>query len=218
MLVGVGMSLFAVSGRQAGLRARVGLAVGQLLGELLDRGEAELVTEFAEPVAAAVVMELARVPAADRVDFRNWLRAAGAVEGVLTQRVWAELEGYLLELADYRGEERVAAVEAVAGYLRMGDLISDALLTLLGCPEQLAVLRRDPQVLAAVVWEVLRGGSEAGDLGVAGMVAEAAVRAVLGCDVLLNADEEELRWRAQLGIRELRAIPVVLRRPRDLRH
>ncbi|MCK2243097.1 MULTISPECIES: cytochrome P450 [unclassified Crossiella] len=108
----------------------------------------------------------------------------------------------------------MSAVEVVAGYVRIVDLISDALLTLLGCPEQLAVLRRDPQVLAAVIREVLRGDADAGDLGFAGVVAEAAVRAVLGCDVLLAGDEEELRWRARLGIRELRSIPVILvRRP-----
>ncbi|GAA2837092.1 hypothetical protein GCM10010452_76590 [Crossiella cryophila] len=286
----------------------MGLQVGQLLGGLLARGAAELVRDFAEPVAAAVVMELARVPGLDRADFQRWVREASGIEGAVTPRVWAELEGYLAELSAHhepsadrdavstgreglgdcwdesdsrqdetarrqggtaadrggsrvcwddaagqrdeleprrdaaagpwdespvgggavagqsgdgrvyrggvagRGGSRVSAVEVVAGYVRIVDLISDALLTLLGCPEQLAVLRRDPLVLAAVIREVVRGDADAGDLGLAGVVAEAAVRAVLGCDVLLAGDEEELRWRARLGIRELRSIPVTLER------
>ncbi|MGW0519534.1 hypothetical protein [Crossiella sp. NPDC003009] len=205
------MSLFAVSGRLGRLRARVRVLVGGVLDGLLARGEAELVREFAEPVAAGVVLELAGVPEPDRADVRRWVRAACEVEGPVTPRVWADLDGYLAELAAHQGRARVSAVEVVAGYTRIVDLITGALLTLLGCPQQLAVLRRDPRVLAGVVREVLHGG--AGSTGVAGVVAEAAVRAVLACDVLLAGDEDELRWRARLGIRELRAVPVSLAAP-----
>ncbi|MBP2472825.1 hypothetical protein JOF53_001697 [Crossiella equi] len=170
----------------------------------------ELVREFAEPFAGEVVMELVRVPPDDREGFLAWLRDAAGVRGDLEPEVWVELAGYLGVLAGWHGEVVVSAVEVVAGYARVVDLVADGLLALLGAPEQLAVLRREPVVLAGLVREVLRGdGEAAGNLGVAGVVAEQAVRAVLRVPVHLGCDDEELRWRARSGIRELRSVPVV---------
>ena len=58
-----------------GLRPRIAEICEQLVGDMLERGEADLVSEFAYPLPVQIIVEMLGVPAEDHERFREWSEA-----------------------------------------------------------------------------------------------------------------------------------------------
>ncbi|MFE5538597.1 cytochrome P450 [Streptomyces sp. NPDC056492] len=168
------------------LRADVRTCVDELTTRLADTiartGEADLVAEFARPLPLRTIGALLRVPASDQERFSGWVATmlaprskeelVAAVGGV--HRFLAELverrrahpgDDMLSSLIAARDEEdrltedelvSLAFLILMAGSETVQHVISGGILTLLGHPEQLAVLRAEPARLPEAVEELLR--------------------------------------------------------------
>jgi cytochrome P450 len=167
---------------EAGMRTRV----AALLDAVLDAGRCDLVTDLAGPLANATVSDLLGVPEADRAQLNRWTDAflsgddeiAGGMRGDEALMLSAQyLMGLLLEREEHPGEDLITALghatfdgeplsreEQVgvfsqlfaAGIDSTKATISNGVLTLLEHPEQLALLRREPERIGAAVEEILR--------------------------------------------------------------
>ncbi|MGJ7906658.1 cytochrome P450 family protein [Actinopolyspora sp. H202] len=167
------------------LGERVGELADELLDELEARGRAELRREFALPLPMTIISEMVGVPASQRKRFHHGIEAlfGGPAENgqqawedevkalvdlvrelieqrrnspgedILTGLIQAEEDGDRLE-----GEELTAMVFTLvtAGYETTYNLITNAVVTLLDHPEQLARLRDDPGLLPGAIEEILR--------------------------------------------------------------
>lgn len=149
-------------------------------------GSMDLAAAYAFPLPITVIAELLGVPQADQDRFRDWSDAiitpvigSEALERFFGQM--GELVEYLTELfAERRAEPRDDLVSAllaardaqdalseeevfgtvvlliVAGHETTVGLIGNAVLHLLGHPDQLALLRADPSLLPGAIEELLR--------------------------------------------------------------
>ena len=166
------------------MRPRIQRIADELLDALAGRGQAELVEEFAFPLAGRTLCELLGVPEADQDDFRSWLDVILArvpVDQARRHTVLTQLHEYLVKLiADRRrslGEDvlsaiisswdsgrpqsevellRMAFLPVSAGYDTVASVISNGMLALLGNPAQLVALRADPSLIPRGVEELLR--------------------------------------------------------------
>ncbi|MFF2194824.1 cytochrome P450 [Streptomyces sp. NPDC058157] len=168
------------------LRPQVRALTAGLLDELEAAGPpADLVDLFALPVPVAVICRLLGVPVEDRPRFRVWSDAALSTSSLTAEEFeanQAELRAYmagLIELhrRDPRDDLMTALIEAreadgdrlselelidlcvavlVAGHETTASQIPNFVLTLLDHPDQLALLRRDPGLIAQAVEELLR--------------------------------------------------------------
>jgi cytochrome P450 len=153
--------------------------VQETLDAMIDRGSpADLVTSFSLPVPSLVISRLLGVPYKDHDFFqtqsRVMVQSADPVEG---QQAMAAIGKYLADLAAdpppgliARLKEDQVATGAMdpedlvlnamlllfAGHETTASVISLAVITLLDHPEQLALLRSDPDVVPAAVEELLR--------------------------------------------------------------
>jgi cytochrome P450 len=156
-----------------------------LLDRLADRDEADLITTFAYPLPIAVICRLLGVPDADHHLFREWtapLVVGGNMAGVEAYSAAATaLVTYVRELlAEKRmrpaddllsalvaardGTDRLAEDELtsmvylllLAGHETTVNLIGNGVLALLTHPDQLGLLRAEPERLPAAVEELLR--------------------------------------------------------------
>jgi cytochrome P450 len=156
-----------------------------LLDRLADRDEADLITAFAYPLPIAVICRLLGVPDADHHLFRQWtapLVVGGNMAGVQAYTAAATaLVAYVRELlAEKRrrpADDLLSALVAVrdggdrltedeltsmvyllllAGHETTVNLIGNGVLALLTHPDQLALLRAEPERLPAAVEELLR--------------------------------------------------------------
>ncbi|CAL9427346.1 hypothetical protein SUDANB95_01966 [Actinosynnema sp. ALI-1.44] len=168
--------------RVAALRPRVQAITDGLLDELARRPGAELVEEFAYPLAIQVICELIGVPESAR---EGWRAAASALlwspperiaEGarrildhtadLITLRRADPGDDLLSELVRTRDEDgdRLSDDELVAmvitflnaGHETTAHLVGNGVHALLTHPEQLALLRSRPDLLPAAVDELLR--------------------------------------------------------------
>ncbi|GHH42778.1 cytochrome P450 family protein [Lentzea cavernae] len=157
--------------------------VDGLLDAMQAEGRADLVADFAFPLSIGVICELLGVPAMDRESFRGWSNAINAPVGLAAKvEAFGQLKGYLGELVavkrDEPGDDLLSALIRAtdedsdrltgaelramaylllsAGHETTVNLITNAVLTLVRHPDQLAALRADPSLVDGAVEEVLR--------------------------------------------------------------
>ena len=162
--------------------------VDELLGRVAERGEMELVADFAAPLPVSVIAELLGVPVADRERFRHWsdeaVRSLGDKTMADRRRALSAMEAlreYLLAIAEERRREpredllsalvraedagdRLSRAELVANCILLlvagnettTKLIGNSVLALLAHPDQLELLRREPERMPDAVEELLR--------------------------------------------------------------
>ncbi|WP_017615968.1 cytochrome P450 [Nocardiopsis salina] len=167
------------------LRPRAQQIADDLVDAMLTKGPpADLVEDFALPLPITVICELLGVPVQDRTKFRVWsdaLLSTGkfTVEEVVDHR--ARLRGYMGELLAARrdspeddlltalvaardSEDRLSEEELlslseailVAGHETTATQIPNSVYLLLTHPEQLALLRAEPELIPRAVEELLR--------------------------------------------------------------
>nr|WP_040108402.1 cytochrome P450 [Streptomyces sp. 769] len=164
------------------LKGRVQLVAQQLADSIAERGEADLVADYANPLPLVIIGDLLGVPDEIRRPFSRWAGAMLDPEypGQVAEAV-EHIHRYLVELVALRrgtpGDdllsrlitardqgEKLTENELVSlGFLLLWTgsenaqhLISSGLLILLSHPEQLAAVRADPELLPAAVEEILR--------------------------------------------------------------
>ncbi|MCP2341517.1 cytochrome P450 family protein [Actinomadura rupiterrae] len=172
--------------RVATLRPRVKEITGLLLDEVAPTGHADLVADLAFPLTMAVICELLGVPLEDRDAFGRWsialvlppnppevLRSAEHAQRMLTgyftdliaRKRAAPQDDLLSDLARPRPSAEglsdrellgMAILLVLAGHETTVNLVGTGIMTLLLHPDQLAVLRDDPDLLPAAVEELIR--------------------------------------------------------------
>ncbi|MFE3657391.1 cytochrome P450 [Streptomyces sp. NPDC059165] len=172
--------------RVAELRPRVQEVTDRLLDAVSPAGRADLVADFALPLPVTVISELLGVPTTERNDFQRWtddmiLRRAQQPDPEVVDAAWRQMRTYLTRLlADKRarpGDDLLSALVTardeeqrlnedeliamaflllVAGYITTVNLIGGGMAALLAHPDQLALLRGDPELLPGAIEEFLR--------------------------------------------------------------
>jgi cytochrome P450 len=172
--------------RVAELRPRIQEITDQLLDTVTPAGRADLIEDFALPLPVTVISELLGVPADDRDGFQEWTNAMlaqrpGTPDPVRMDRAWEQLRSYLEELLAAKrahpGNDLLSALTTardedqsldedeliamaflllVAGYITTVNLIGSGIAALLAHPDQLKLLRDDPQLLPSAIEEFLR--------------------------------------------------------------
>ncbi|TLQ43014.1 cytochrome P450 family protein [Streptomyces marianii] len=172
--------------RVAEMRPRIQEITDRLLDGLLPAGRAELVADFALPLPVTVISELLGVPLDDRHEFQRWtddmlLRRAEMPDPAVVDSAWQHMRAYLTgliankrsrpgddllsALITARDEEQrlnedeliaMAFLLLVAGYITTVNLIGSGVAALLAHPDQMALLRDDPELLPGAVEEFLR--------------------------------------------------------------
>ncbi|MET8171964.1 cytochrome P450 family protein [Streptomyces clavifer] len=169
--------------RVEALRPRVEQITGELLDAMVPAGRADLVDALAFPLPMTVICELIGVPDLDRDRFRLLSNAivaplspekeSEAVHAMGTyldeliedkrRAPGEDLMSALIQARDEKGdrlspEELVgmAFLLLVAGHETTVNLISNGVRALLDHPEQLALLRAEPELIDAAVEEMLR--------------------------------------------------------------
>jgi cytochrome P450 len=168
------------------LRPRMQEIADELLDAVEERGEMDLVDDYAFPLPITVIAELLGIPTADRDRFRSWSNAVVTPpigpEGLAeTGALLGEFVAYLRELFERRasdpGDDLISALLQVrdggdslteqelfsmvvllivAGHETTVNLIANAVLALLEHPDRLAELSRDPTRIPAAIEECLR--------------------------------------------------------------
>jgi cytochrome P450 len=168
------------------LRPRVQAIADALLDAVADRGEMDVIDEYAFPLPITVIAEMLGIPAADRGRFREWSdailtaippqpanpAAVAALEGLarylearFEERRRAPADDLITglvqaeEAGDKLGRDELqgmAYVLLVAGYETTANLIGSGVLALLQHPDPLAKLRTDPALMPSAVEELLR--------------------------------------------------------------
>lgn len=157
-------------------RPRVQWIADSLVDGFQARGSAELIGEYAYPLAITVICELLGLPLEDRDYFRQWTSNAvspgpedvppardylGEVVAARRRVPGDDLISVLIAAAE---EEKLSETELLsmvfllllAGHEGTVGLIGNAIVSLLDNPEQLALLRRRPELLDSAVDELLR--------------------------------------------------------------
>ncbi|MER5279858.1 cytochrome P450 [Streptomyces sp. NPDC002809] len=171
--------------RIAEFAPRVQELTDRLIDGFVEKGEADLIHEFAFPLPIYAICDLLGVPSEDQDDFRDWagmmIRHGGGPRGGVARSV-KKMRGYLLELihrkrenpgddlisglirasdhGEHLTENEAAAMAFIllfAGFETTVNLIGNSIHTLLGHPEQRAQLQRS---LAAGETELLATGVE----------------------------------------------------------
>ncbi|MFD7428288.1 cytochrome P450 [Streptomyces sp. NPDC059818] len=171
--------------RIAEFEPRVQELTDRLIDSFIEKGEADLIHEFAFPLPIYAICDLLGVPREDQDDFRDWagmmIRHGGGPRGGVARSV-KKMRGYLLELihrkrenpgddlisglirasddGEHLTENEAAAMAFIllfAGFETTVNLIGNGVHTLLGHPEQRERLQRS---LAAGETELLATGVE----------------------------------------------------------
>ncbi|GAB4210494.1 MAG: cytochrome P450 [Roseiflexaceae bacterium] len=168
------------------LRPRIKEIADQLIDAMLPQGRADLMEAFAFPLPVTVFCELMGVPEPDRVLFREWInglftfdpsqdrheqmaqfiqpfehylrdlfaqRRAHPTDDLITGLVQAEEQGDRLSEPELIG---MVMLLLVAGFETTVNLIGNGTLALLSNPQQLALLKAQPELLEPAVEELLR--------------------------------------------------------------
>jgi len=154
------------------LEDRIQAIAGALLDRFQDRGSAEIIGEYAYPLAAAVIGGILGVPEEDHHLFRQWTSNAVPGAGPVPSP-GAYIDDLLATKRRFPGDDLTSTLIAggglsetelrsviflllLAGHEGNVALVGNALLALLHHPDQLALLRSRPDLLAPAVEEVLR--------------------------------------------------------------
>jgi cytochrome P450 len=167
------------------MRPRMQAITDELIDAMLAQGApVDFVAAFAAPLPALVISEMLGVPAADRDRLRHWVDITLSISRYTPQELQAafgQLMGYLQELI---ASKRAAPAEDLVsgliqareegdrlsepellytvflliagGYETTAGLLANSVLTLHEHPDQLALLRADPELLPGAVEELLR--------------------------------------------------------------
>jgi cytochrome P450 len=162
------------------LEPRIAEITASTLDAMLRTGPpAELVHDFALPIPALVICELLGVPYADRDNFQRQATTIVSLQVSTEEKQQAmnELNAYVRALvADKRARPAddlisglasggeltddelagMALLLLVAGHETTANMLALGTFTLLGHPDQLATLRRDPALVPGAVEELLR--------------------------------------------------------------
>ncbi|WFA06023.1 MULTISPECIES: cytochrome P450 [Bacillus] len=167
------------------LRPDIKAAAAGLLDQLDGRKSADIVSEFAFPLASLVIAKILGVPEDERHQFRQW--TANVIQTIdLTRSRQALVKGsdtagklisYFRDLLQKRkahpqndliskfiSEEKLSEDEMlatcilliIAGHETTVNLVSNGLLAFMKHPEQLAVLKENPLLIESAVEECLR--------------------------------------------------------------
>ncbi|MFD7441340.1 cytochrome P450 [Streptomyces sp. NPDC059909] len=172
--------------RMAELRPRIQEITDGLLDAFVPAGRADLVADFALPLPVTVISELLGVPVEDRHEFQRWtddmiMRGAELPDPAVVNAAWQDMRAYLTKLLETkrarpaddllsalitaRDEEQqlnedeliaMAFLLLVAGYITTVNLIGGGIAALLAHPDQLELLRSDPELLPGAIEEFLR--------------------------------------------------------------
>ncbi|MCQ6249593.1 cytochrome P450 [Streptomyces malaysiensis] len=171
--------------RVESLRPRVREITDTLLDRIAVDGRADLVSALAIPLPMQVICELLGVPIADRTEFHQWADLMltpplNPDTAARSQDASAKLWTYMEDLAEARRkapeddlisdlmsaheDDRLSHREVVAtarmmliaGYELTGSFISNAVFSLLSQPDQMELLRKDPELAGRGLEELLR--------------------------------------------------------------
>ncbi|MEU2392876.1 cytochrome P450 [Streptomyces sp. NPDC007369] len=172
--------------RVAGMQPRIQAITDRLLDAVLPAGRADLVADFALPLPVTVISELLGVPVDDRHEFQHWtdrmlMRGAEPPDPAVVNEAWQHMRAYVTDLIrDKRAhpgddllsgliaardeEQQLTEDELIAmvflllaaGYVTTVNLIGGSIAMLLAHPDQLELLRSDPELLPGAIEEFLR--------------------------------------------------------------
>jgi cytochrome P450 len=169
----------------AQLQPRIQTIADALLDAVQDKGEMDLIDDYAFPLPITVIAELLGVPVADRNKFRAWSNTLVSGTGMVVEEAAVEAAtafvDYLRTLfAERRAHPTADLISALVQVEEAGDKLSDAelyamvflllvaghettvnligngTLALLQHPDQLELLKRDPSRIESAVEELLR--------------------------------------------------------------
>ncbi|GAA1264782.1 hypothetical protein GCM10009646_60820 [Streptomyces aureus] len=174
-------------GRITALRPRIEAIATDLLAELPHHGTVDLVSAYALPLPVTVICDLLGIPASDRAAFHAWSNALVMPENPEHATSAAtELTAYLAKLIEHKRRTPDSALLSilatadtatghapptreellgmaflllVAGHETTVNLISGTLHALLTHPDQLDLLRAEPELTGAAIEESLRYNS-----------------------------------------------------------
>lgn len=174
-------------GRITALRPRIEAIATDVLAELPHHGTVDLVSVYALPLPVTVICDLLGIPASDRAAFHAWSNALVMPENPEHATSAAtELTAYLAELIEHKRRTPDSALLSilatadtatghapptreellgmaflllVAGHETTVNLISGTLHALLTHPDQLDLLRAEPELTGAAIEESLRYNS-----------------------------------------------------------
>jgi cytochrome P450 len=168
------------------MRPRIQQIADELLDQVQERGQMDLIADFAFPLPITVICELLGVPVEDRQKFRAWSNALLDRSGILIANTeppaeLGEFAHYLQALVaekrerpDDRLVSQLVGVEEsgdklaenelismiwlllIAGHETTVNLIGNGVLALLQHPEQWRKLQDDPALVGSAVEELLR--------------------------------------------------------------
>lgn len=167
------------------LRDRVESVTAELLDALPPDGSADLIAAFAQQVPIAIITEMLGFPQASRDEFLSWGDAASPLLDIgISWRAWRDayaamgvmdeyLNGHLATLRATPGEDILSSLVTAgelnerelkatasllmgAGFETTVNLIGNGVVQLLSHPEQLAMLRADPDLWSQAIDEILR--------------------------------------------------------------
>ncbi|MFJ9344685.1 cytochrome P450 [Streptomyces sp. NPDC101733] len=216
--------------RVAELRPRILSLTDRLLDAVVPAGRADLVADLALPLPVTVISELLGVPVDDRNDFQRWtdsmlVRGVEPPDPAVVNEAWQHMRAYVSELVhakrarpgddllsgliSARDEEQQLSEDEliamvflllVAGYVTTVNLIGGGVAMLLAHPDQLDLLRSDPELLPGAIEEFLRYDGPVSP-GIARFAREdveiAGVRVPRGATVLIGsalADRDPARF------------------------
>ncbi|MBT2411058.1 cytochrome P450 [Streptomyces sp. ISL-12] len=171
--------------RVEALRPRVREITDSLLDAVAADGRADLVSALAVPLPMQVICELLGVPIADRTEFHQWADLmllppfdpeAAARSADASAKLWSYVENLAEERREDPRDDLISALMSaheddrlshrevvstarmmlIAGYELTGSFISNAVFSLLTRPDQLDLLRADPELAGRNLDELLR--------------------------------------------------------------
>jgi len=167
--------------RVEGLRQRIQEIADELIDAFADRGEADLMSEFAAGLPALVIAELLGLPREEAEQFRQWgfdsqrppqdPRQAAALLALneyvaehIRRKRRAPAKDLLSALVSSNDEDRLtdeellgnAVLLLITGHETTINLLGNGLFALLQNPDQLDLLRRQPELIPGAVDELLR--------------------------------------------------------------
>ncbi len=215
-----------------GMQERVQAIADELIDQVVNNGSMDLIDEYAFPLPIVVIAEMLGVPATDRDRFRAWSDAfvtpsRTPEEWTIAEKRLIEFTDYLGEIfaerrrnpqndlitaliqaeeaGDQLSEEEIYSMVVlliVAGHETTVNLIGNGTLALLRNPEQLALLRDQPERMAEAVEELLRydGPVERTTLRFAAMDTELAGKLIKRGEaiavVLASVNHDETHFQA----------------------